>query len=440
VEAVKSIKNAAAQRKDEALGRMNGKEIMADTRPQSFKNVESVTNKVTKDAITKVTNKVAITTKKVTKAAINEAATIITKGGLVAIPTETVYGLGADATNPAAVARIYAAKGRPGDNPLILHIASSDQFSELADNPAPYAYKLMKYFWPGPLTLVVNKKPGLPAWLGCHPEREARTIGIRMPAHPVALSVIEASGCVVAAPSANKAGTPSPTTASHVASDFADGSIDYILDGDAVSCGLESTVVDVTGGVPVILRPGAITAQMITDATGLNAKIASLTKDGTAPLSPGMKYRHYAPKAPMTLLMGSEKDIAAYIIKECECAKDKNRIIGILATTELAALLNEDALPAVASITEVSVSDASSEISISDVPAAETISSAHLLILGHKSDYETIAKNLYANLRQFDTLGVDIIYAQGITLEGFGIAIMDRMKKAAEGRVVHVSD
>ena len=363
-----------------------------------------------------------------------QAAAIIASGGIGAFPTETVYGLGADATNPAAVARIYQAKGRPGDNPLILHVAAKEDFLQLADNPPSYAHALIDAFWPGPLTLVTKKKPGLPAWLGGHPKGAPDTIGIRMPSHPAALAVIKASGCFIAAPSANKAGTPSPTRADHVAADFSCEDIDFILDGGAVPGGLESTVVDVTGDLPVILRPGAVTPKMIAEVMGLEISATDESQPGvipgpapdlirdqarngaepsphlstaSPPRSPGMKYRHYAPKAPMTLLMGAGDDIAEYI--KTQCASRQNQRIGIMVTAQTESKLD----PGIASSNLTSV-----------------------LTLGDKA--ETIAHNLYACLRQFDIIGVDIIYAEGSTQEGLGLAIMDRMKKAAEGRVVNV--
>jgi len=339
---------------------------------------------------------------------ISQAAAAIASGGIGAIPTETVYGLGADAVNPVAVARIYEAKGRPGDNPLILHIASREDFFRLADNPPSYAHALIDAFWPGPLTLVTKKKPGLQPWLGGHPNRKADTIGIRMPSHPMALTVIKASGCFIAAPSANKAGTPSPTRADHVAADFGFGEIDFILDGGAVPGGLESTVVDVTGEVPVILRPGAISPEMAAKVTGLEPLLLSETT--LAPRAPGMKYRHYAPKAPMMLLVGDERDIAAYIAAQCASVQAEK--IGILVTSQTRAML--DTIP--------------------------VNNSAAVLTLGDKTSPETIARNLYACLRQFDILNVDIIYAEGPSQDGLGLAIMDRMKKAAEGRVIHVSN
>jgi len=371
--------------------------------------------------------------------AVTKAAEIIATGGIAAFPTETVYGLGADAFNPTAVAGVYAAKGRPGDNPLIMHIANKSKFFEIAENPPAYANALIKAFWPGPLTLVAKKKPGLPPWVGGHPKGTADTAGIRMPSHSLALALIEKSGCVVAAPSANLAGTPSPTLAEHVATDFVNGEIDFILDGGAVPGGLESTVVDVTGPTPVILRPGAITAKMITEATGLKTEdyyvnveppapnAPAKTSDGCAildspdnavipespmapPRSPGMKYRHYAPKAPMTLLIGSEASIAKYV--QNQYAKSQNLRTGILVTEETEAILCQ------------SLSESSQ---------------VKYITLGRKASPETIAHNLYAALRKFDTIGVDVIYAEGLPHDGLGIAIMDRMKKAAEGRVVHTS-
>ena len=362
--------------------------------------------------------------KPATKDSIQKAAEIIANGGIAAFPTETVYGLGADASNPAAVSRIYSAKGRPGDNPLILHVAAPEAFAQLTVNTPAYAQALINAFWPGPLTLVANKKTGLPTWLGGSPKGETETIGVRMPSHPVALAVIKASGCVIAAPSANKAGTPSPTHAGHVVSDFADGSIDFILDGGSVPGGLESTVVDVTGTRPRILRPGAITAEMIEDITGIKPHgfepITGLSPNNNTggessapPRSPGMKYRHYAPKAPMTLLMGSEDGIAEYIMSQI-VSELKNRHIGVLVATQTRAKIDES--------------------------SCTNLFNCSIITLGDKTVPETIARNLYAGLRQFDILGVDIIFAEGFAQEGLGIAIMDRMKKAAEGRVVCVPD
>jgi len=371
--------------------------------------------------------------------AIATAANIIAGGGIAAFPTETVYGLGADASNPDAVARVYHAKGRPGDNPLISHIADLDAFKQLTVDVLDYAHGLIKSFWPGPLTLVAKKSPGLPHWLGGHPNGRAGTIGIRMPSHPIALALIKESGCFIAAPSANKAGTPSPTCAQHVAADFADGSIDFILDGGAVPGGLESTVVDITGPRPVILRPGAITPEMVWKATRIEPLMSKefyshIAPRGVStaaesfitsepPRAPGMKYRHYAPKAPMTLLVGDEDGIAAYIIQQAAKKLPEGRKMGILLTTQAMERLK-----------------AYKPDRFFPKDQNQQCEAVFALLLGDKAAPDTIAKNLYACLRQFDSLGVDEIYAEGLTQDGLGIAIMDRMKKAAEGRVVHVPD
>ena len=360
--------------------------------------------------------------------AVSQAAAIISGGGIAAFPTETVYGLGADAFNPTAVSGVYAAKGRPGDNPLIMHVANPEKFFELTHNPPPYSRALIEAFWPGPLTIVAEKNPSLPAWVGGHPQGTADTAGIRMPSHPLALALIEASGCIVAAPSANLAGTPSPTLAEHVAGDFVNGEIDFILDGGAVPGGLESTVVDVTGPEPVILRPGAITVEMIAEAIGLithgpdmsmnaenstscTTKTTKKTEPTAPPRSPGMKYRHYAPKAPMTLLIGSENGIAAYV--QTQCTNAQNQRVGILLTEETEAILRQN------------------------LPASPSF---QFITLGIKTSIETIAQNLYAALRKFDAIGVDVIYAEGTAQDGLGIAIMDRMRKAAEGRIIHLPE
>ena len=364
----------------------------------------------------------AIKSKVEMKRQINKAAKHIHEGGLVAFPTETVYGLGGNAFDSDAVAKIYAAKGRPGDNPLILHVASPEGFSELAYNPPEYASALIKAFWPGQLTLVTRKKPELPRWLGGHPSREAETVGIRMPEHPMARALIAAAGCAIAAPSANKAGKPSPTTAEHVLEDFPNPEDEGImlLDGGIVNVGLESTVVDITGDLPRILRPGAVTPQMIKDATGLevlnfdspepaSSRIESSSPhlSSVAPRAPGMKYRHYAPRAPMTILFGKPEKIAAYVMKEHEQTASEHLRIGLLIPSG-----TKPYIP---------------EILFSQIKT----------IVWGDSDKD-LAKKLFASLRRFDKLGVDVIYAQGVTDTGLGAAIMDRMQKAAEGRNLHV--
>jgi len=337
-----------------------------------------------------------------------KAGEIIKNGGLVAFPTETVYGLGADAFNAQAVQRIYSAKGRPGDNPLILHIANKEKFPELAHNPPSYAMKLFEKFSPGALTLVVKKNPSLPNWLGGHPDRSTDTIGIRMPANPIAQAIIMFSECVVAAPSANKAGTPSPTSANHVRDDFSPEEIDLVVDGGNVTLGLESTVVDSTGEIPVILRPGSITAEMISQALGMEISeptniqmISNHCKN--APKSPGMKYKHYAPKAPMTIISGSPENVTAHILKECKQQEMNGNTVGVL---------------------------------LSSVKFPYSPENTKTLQLGNS--HESAAQNLFAHLRQFDKLGVTEIYAEAVSDTGIGVAVMDRMRKAAEGRIVYV--
>ena len=333
---------------------------------------------------------------------IAKAAEIIENGGLAAFPTETVYGLGADAFNSRAVERIYAAKGRPSDNPLILHVASIEQFLELVELPPEYALALAKAYWPGPLTLIAKKKYHLPEWAGGHPQKSTATVGVRIPNHPIALALIKAVGRPIAAPSANKSGRPSPTSAAHVAEDFsAEGEIDIVLDGAISDVGLESTVVDVTGDSPIILRPGAITAEMIEQTTGLKPKEAAATD---APRSPGIKYKHYAPIAQMIILKGEPDNIAAYILKECEARAEQKVGAYITARTE-------DFLP---------------------------VKPPNMKLIILSDNCETIAQNLFGHLRQFDKSDVSVIFAEAVSDTGIGTAIMDRMLKAAEGNVIYV--
>jgi L-threonylcarbamoyladenylate synthase len=353
---------------------------------------------------------------------INEAAEIIKEGGIVAFPTETVYGLGADAFNSRAVERVYSAKGRPTDNPLILHVANTEQFLELTETPREYALALANKFWPGPLTLIAKKKDYLPEWLGGHPSKSTSTVGVRIPGHPIAKALIEAVGGPIAAPSANKSGKPSPTSAFHVAEDFSypkefitkktkksdysafpvGGEIDMILDGEISEIGIESTVVDVTGDIPVILRPGAITPEMIQDATGIIPMEAD-KKNNSAPRSPGVKYRHYAPKANMFILKGEPENIASHIINKCETNPEQK--IGALVTEAVKKIISAYNLP-------------------------------NLIVLC--DDKQIIARNFYSNLRKFDRQEVNSIFAEAVCETHMGAAIMDRMRKAAGGNVINV--
>jgi len=330
------------------------------------------------------------------------AGKLIRDGGLVAFPTETVYGLGADALNAKSVARVYEIKGRPCDNPLIVHINGMSYFEEIIHNPPEYAFVLMENFWPGALTLVGRKKPELPAWFGGHPDKVTSTVGLRMPSHIIARELIKASGTAIAAPSANKAGRPSPTTSRHVLTDFPEitqaGNAFILLEADNSHLGIESTVVDITGEKPKILRPGFITAEQIFTACGLSPESAEFG-DETAPRSPGMKYKHYAPRAEMTVLVGKPENIANYISKYTP-----EKSVGLLISDEVSRNLN---------------------ISPGKYISMETAP-------------ELLAKNLYSYLRHFDERGVEVIFAEGIPAEGVGVAVMDRMTKAAGGRVVYV--
>ena len=298
-----------------------------------------------------------------------KAGKILRDGGLVAFPTETVYGLGADALNPDAVAKVYKAKGRPSDNPLIWHGNRAEDFALDAEFNDP-AHKLAKAFWPGPLTLILKKR-GLGARRGVGQSPMALTLAIRVPSHPVARALIKASGLLVAAPSANISGRPSPTRAEHVAHDFRDGQngIDMLIDGGAVQEGLESTVVDLHTGVPRLLRPGVITLEMLESVLGQVEYYS--TKGDEAPISPGMKYRHYAPETPLVLLVGSPEAVTAKIGDSA----------GVLRT--------------------------------------------------YGESPEEVAKVLFDRLRELDGEGHQVIYAEGVQEEGVGLAVMNRLRKAA---------
>ena len=334
---------------------------------------------------------------------VKKAALHIKQGGLVAFPTETVYGLGGDALNEKTVEKIYSAKGRPGDNPLIVHVADADDFWRLSSGAPKYAKLLIEAFWPGPLTLVANKSPSVPKWVGVHPSKEANTIGVRMPSHPIALSLLKESGCHIAAPSANKSGGLSPTSAQHVMEDFPErAQLNIsILDGGYTTVGLESTVLDVTGDTPVVLRPGTITQEEIGRVINLQV-FSGVTTVTDAPRSPGTKYNHYTPKTPLTILVGNHENIANFLADAATIPST-----GALVTPKTFELLPENVR-------------ANAKIIVSGPEAWQ------------------LAKSLYANLRAFDNLEIDRIFAESTPYEGIGFAVMDRMQKAAEGRVIVV--
>lgn len=333
---------------------------------------------------------------------IKTAADIIARGGLVAFPTETVYGLGGDAFDVNASARIYEAKGRPSDNPLIVHIAALEDLYSLTDNIPDKALALAKEFWPGPLTMIVDKK-------NCVPDTVTgglSTVAVRLPSHKIARDLIKASGTFIAAPSANLSGRPSPTRAEHVIEDLS-GRVDMIIDGGDIEIGLESTIVDLTEDVPVILRPGYITMEMIEDVIGdvrLDKALMTGVSDGVAPKAPGMKYRHYAPKAELTIIEGERDKVINRINSFVEEGRRRNCKVGVMLTAETYDMVEAD-------------------VKIS---------------LGSGDSNEEIARNLFATLREFDETGVDVIYSEGFGDNGLGQAVMNRLLKAAGHRVIKV--
>lgn len=332
---------------------------------------------------------------------IEEAGQIIKQGGLVAFPTETVYGLGADALQENAAARIYEAKGRPSDNPLIVHISNQESLAFLVREIPDKAKALAKCFWPGPLTMILYKSDTVP----CATTGGLDTVAVRMPGHPISLALIQAGGGYIAAPSANVSGRPSPTKAEHVIDDL-DGKIDMVIDGGEVGIGLESTIVDLTGDIPVILRPGYITREMMEPVIGEIHIDQNISEPAAQPKAPGMKYRHYAPKAPMVLVEGEALLVAEKIISCCAEAIQNGKMVGIIATDE----------------TKNSYPD------------------GIIKSIGFRDNGEAIAHNLYAVLREFDKEEVDIIYAESVIEEGIGYAIRNRMRKAAGYHVLHVPE
>ena len=325
-----------------------------------------------------------------------EAGKIIREGGMVAFPTETVYGLGANALDGDAAARIYAAKGRPSDNPLIAHIADEEALYEIAAEVSDTARILMKAFWPGPMTLVFKKKDIVPDGT----TGGLKTVAVRMPDHMVARNLIRAAGVPIAAPSANISGRPSPTSAKRTMEDMK-GRIEMILDGGDCRIGIESTIIDVTEEIPMILRPGFITLEMLQDLVGevlVDPVLLKGASEDFRPKAPGMKYRHYAPKASMTLVEGEDSEKVVCEIKRLAALAIKSgKKVGIICTKE-------------------------SEIAY-DQGVIKCIGSRKML--------ESVAHNLYEILREFDECDVDYIYSEAFPEDAFGNAVMNRMVKAA---------
>lgn len=332
---------------------------------------------------------------------LKKAGEILKRGGLVAFPTETVYGLGADALNAEAAARIYAAKGRPSDNPLIVHIAKTDALEKIAAEIPWAARRLTEAFWPGPLTLILKKREIVPDGT----TGGLSTVAVRMPDHETARALILAGGGYIAAPSANTSGRPSPTTAAHVAEDLS-GKIDGILDGGPVGIGLESTIVDVSEGDPVILRPGFISREMLESIVGpVRVDRALLDADSTLrPKAPGMKYKHYAPKASLTIVEGPEQKVTARINELVRMDEQEGRKAGIIAAGE----------------------------------TAENYTAGIVKTVGSRKDELSISRHLYGILREFDETEVERIYSEAFDTPKMGQAIMNRLLKAAGHQIIHV--
>ncbi|HYK73664.1 MAG TPA: L-threonylcarbamoyladenylate synthase [Pseudoneobacillus sp.] len=323
-----------------------------------------------------------------------EAAELLKKNEVVAIPTETVYGLGGNAESDEAVDKIFQAKGRPSDNPLIIHIAHKDQLNAFIENVPAQAAKLMDAFWPGPLTIIFQKKEKA---LSEKATAGLNTVAVRMPDHAIALAVLKSCGLPIAAPSANTSGKPSPTTGAHVLEDL-DGKVSGILDGGPTGVGVESTVIDCTEEIPVILRPGGITKEQIEAVIGEVGMDKALTDLTSAPKSPGMKYQHYAPNAPLYLVSGSKKFFDRLIAEK----KTEGMRVGVLTTEEQVAAYEADVV----------------------------------LACGYRSNLETVASSLYQTLRAFNDSSVDIIFSEMFPNEGVGQAVMNRLEKAAGHRML----
>lgn len=325
------------------------------------------------------------------------AAQALKTGELVAFPTETVYGLGANALDSKAVEKIYKVKGRPSDNPLIVHISDISQINDLVLEVSDKARKLIDRFWPGPLTLIFQKSRKVPDIISAGLD----TVAIRMPKNPIALDLIKRAAVPIAAPSANISGSPSTTECLHVFNDL-NGKIEYVIDGGPCNVGIESTILDLTTDVPVILRPGGITLEMLESVIGdVNADVDFEAKGDIKPKSPGMKYRHYSPKAELILVYGNQDEMVDKI-NNLICENKENGIkTGVLSSIE-----NKDRY------------------------SANTV-----IAPGSIDDLGQVAAGLFDALRRFDAENVDIIYSETYTEDGVGRAIMNRLKKASAGSV-----
>lgn len=333
---------------------------------------------------------------------IAEAAKIIREGGVVGFPTETVYGLGGDALNGEAVKKIFEAKGRPGDNPLIVHVSSMAEIAPLIEGDLPeMAKKLAEAFWPGPLTMIMKKSALIPDEVSAGLD----TVGIRMPANETARALIRSAGRPIAAPSANRSGRPSPTTARHVMDDM-DGRIPMIIDDGASQVGLESTVLDVTGETPRVLRPGGITPDMIAETVGrveVDGTVMRPLREGERPISPGTKYRHYAPQGDLTIVQGEAKAVAETI---CRMYDGYEKDAAILT-----------------------------------LPGHEALYGVRRTYpLGADGSVESVAAGLFAALRMLDDERIEHIFSEAVPAEGLGLAVMNRLGRAAAFHIVDAQD
>lgn len=335
------------------------------------------------------------------QALLKEAGAVLKEGGLVAFPTETVYGLGGDALNKESSRKIYAAKGRPSDNPLIVHICKWEDIYTIAAEVSEEAKKIAQAFWPGPLTMILPKSELVPY----ETTGGLDTVAVRMPSHKVAQKLIEYGGGYVAAPSANTSGKPSPTQAKYVVEDM-NSRIEMIIDGGEVGIGLESTIIDLTVTPPQILRPGFITQEMLSEVLGeVETDVTILSGDsGQAPKAPGMKYRHYAPKGDLTIVTGPQEKVVEYINSEAAKAILEGEKTGVIGTQEML-----------------------------DKYHAQVVKS-----VGSRDDELSIGRRLYTILREFDDENVTRIYSESFETEGFGQAIMNRLLKAAGHKVVRL--
>ncbi|MGI6095743.1 MAG: L-threonylcarbamoyladenylate synthase [Lachnospiraceae bacterium] len=347
------------------------------------------------------TKVVKVDSKMPDQAVMEEAGNILQNGGLVAFPTETVYGLGGNALDASASERIYRAKGRPSDNPLIVHIADMESLYRIVTGVPEAARKLAEVYWPGPLTMIFPKSDQVPA----ETTGGLDSVAVRMPDHPVALQLIRKGGGYVAAPSANTSGRPSPTCAQHVVEDLL-GRVEMIVDGGMVGIGLESTIVDFTEEIPVILRPGYINQEMIARVIGpVRVDKGLLIQDeNVKPKAPGMKYRHYAPQAELTIVEGDSQHVIETINQYCSTLKQEGKRVGVIGTEETIRAYEADVVKCI----------------------------------GTRADEESIALHLFGILREFDNLQVDCIFSESFRTPQMGQAIMNRLLKAAGHRLIQV--